>query len=79
MATPVENIAAAKALLEQNRSPTAVHTVVKLMTKALAQQEKATSSRWLASDAGLCRSNTARKVRGREYDGARPDNESRTG
>jgi hypothetical protein len=27
----------------------------------------------------LCRSNTASKVWGREYDGARPDNKSRTG
>jgi hypothetical protein len=41
MATPVGNIATTKALLENNRSPTAVETVVKLMTKALAQQERA--------------------------------------
>jgi nucleoid DNA-binding protein len=44
MTTPVENIAAAKALLEHNQSPAAIDTFVKLMTKALAQQEKATSS-----------------------------------
>jgi hypothetical protein len=62
METSVENIAAGKALLEQNRFPAAVNTIVKLMTKALAQHEKATSSRRLASDAGLCRSNTASKV-----------------
>jgi hypothetical protein len=44
MATPVENIAAARALLENNRSLAAMDTFVKLMTKALAQQERATSS-----------------------------------
>jgi hypothetical protein len=78
MATPVENITAAKALLETNQSPAAVDTIVKLMTKALTQHEKATSSRRLASDAGLCRSSTANKVQGRAYDGTRPDNESST-
>jgi hypothetical protein len=44
-ATPIENIVAAKELLEHNKSPAAVETAVKLMTKALVQQEKATSSR----------------------------------
>jgi hypothetical protein len=43
-ATPVENIMAAKELLEHNKSPVALETAVKLMTKALVQQEKATSS-----------------------------------
>jgi hypothetical protein len=43
-ATPVENIVAAKELLEHNKSPVALETAVKLMTKALVQQEKATSS-----------------------------------
>jgi hypothetical protein len=51
-ATPVENIVAAKELLENNRTP--LDTVVKLMSKALVQQEKATSSRRLASNAALC-------------------------
>jgi hypothetical protein len=41
-ATPVENIVAAKELLEHNKSPAALETAVKLMTKALVQQEKAT-------------------------------------
>jgi hypothetical protein len=36
-ATPVENIVAAKELLEHNKSPAALETVVKLMTKALVQ------------------------------------------
>jgi hypothetical protein len=34
-ATPIENIVAAKELLENNQSPTALETAVKLMTKAL--------------------------------------------
>jgi hypothetical protein len=54
-ATPVENIAAAKELLEHNQSPAALEMLVKLMTKALVQQEKATSSRRLESDPALCR------------------------
>jgi hypothetical protein len=53
-ATPMENIVAAKELLENNPTPAALDTVVKLMSKALVQQEKATSSRRLASDATLC-------------------------
>jgi hypothetical protein len=43
-ATPMENIVAAKELLENNRTPAALDTVVKLMSKALVQQKKATSS-----------------------------------
>jgi hypothetical protein len=43
-ATLIENIMAAKELLENNQSPAALETAVKLMTKALVQQEKATSS-----------------------------------
>jgi hypothetical protein len=43
-ATPVENIVAAKELLEHNKSPVALEMAVKLMTKALVQQEKATLS-----------------------------------
>jgi hypothetical protein len=43
-ATPIENIAAAKELLENNQSPAALEMAVKLMTKALVQQEKAKSS-----------------------------------
>jgi hypothetical protein len=34
-ATPIENIVAAKELLEHNKSPVALETAVKLMTKAL--------------------------------------------
>jgi hypothetical protein len=43
-AMPVENIMAAKELLDHNQSLAALETAVKLMTKALVQQEKATSS-----------------------------------
>jgi hypothetical protein len=75
-ATPTENIVAAKELLENNQSPTALETAVKLMTKVLVQQEKATSSRKLESDAALCRSSTASKARGNGNHTARPDNES---
>jgi hypothetical protein len=35
---------AAKELLKNNQSPAALEMAVKLMTKALVQQEKATSS-----------------------------------
>jgi hypothetical protein len=48
---PIKNIVAAKELLENNQTPAAMETAVKLMMKALAQQEKATSSRRLESDA----------------------------
>jgi hypothetical protein len=76
---PVENIVAAKELLEHNKSPAALETAVKLMTKALVQQEKATSSRWLESDPALCRSSTASKAQGNGNYGTRPDNKSHTG
>jgi hypothetical protein len=78
-ATPIENIVAAKELLEHNKSPVALETAVKLMTKALVQQEKATSSRRLESDPALCRSSTASKARGAGNYGTRPDYESHTG
>jgi hypothetical protein len=78
-ATPIENIVAAKELLEHNKSLAALETAVKLMTKALVQQEKATSSRQLESDPALCRSSTASKAQGAGNYGARPDNESHTG
>jgi hypothetical protein len=78
-ATPIENIVATKELLENNQSPASLETAVKLMTKALVQQEKATSSRRLESDPALCRSSTASKARGDGNHGARPDNESHTG
>jgi hypothetical protein len=78
-ATPVENIVAAKDLLDHNKSPTALETAVKLMTKALVQQEKATLSRRLESDPALCRSSTASKARGTGNYGTRLDNESHTG
>jgi hypothetical protein len=63
-ATPIENIVATKELLEHNKSPAALETVMKLMTKALVQQEKATSSRRLEYDPALCRSSTTSKARG---------------
>jgi hypothetical protein len=78
-ATPIENIVAAKELLEHNKSLAALETVVKLMTKALVQQEKAMSSQWLESDPALCRSSTASKARGTGNYGMCPDNESHTG
>jgi hypothetical protein len=78
-ATPIENIVAAKELLENNQSLAGLETAVKLMNKALVQQEKATSSGKLESDAALCRSNTASKARGNGNHGARPDNESYIG
>jgi hypothetical protein len=78
-ATPIENIVAAKELLEHNKSLAALETAVKLMTKALVQQEKATSSRRLESDPVLCRSSTASKARGAGNYGTCPDNESHTG
>jgi hypothetical protein len=43
-AIPIKNIMAAKELLENNQSLTALETAVKLMTKALVQEEKATTS-----------------------------------
>jgi hypothetical protein len=43
------------------------------MTKALVQQEKATSSQKLESDPALCRSSTASKAQGNGNHGARPD------
>jgi hypothetical protein len=78
-AMPIENIVAAKELLEHNKSPAALETAVKLMTKALVQQEKAMSSRWLESDPALCRSSTASKAPGAVNHGTCPDNESHTG
>jgi hypothetical protein len=78
-ATPIENIVAAKDLLEHNKSPAALEMAVKLMTKALVQQEKATSSRRLESDPALCRSSTASKAQGAGKYGGHPDNESHTG
>jgi hypothetical protein len=78
-ATPIENIVAAKELLENNQSPVALETAVKLMTKALVQQEKATSSHKLESGPALCWSSTASKAQGNSNHGARPDNESHTG
>jgi hypothetical protein len=63
-AMSIENIMAAKELLEHNKSIVALETTVKLMTKALVQQEKATSSRWLESNPMLCRSSTTSKAWG---------------
>jgi hypothetical protein len=78
-ATPIENIMVVKELLEHNKSPAALEMAVKLMAKALVQQEKATSSQWLESDPTLCRSSTASKAQGAGNYGTRPNNESHTG
>ena len=43
MPTPLLNLAVAKTLLEQDRSPEAVEQVYDLVVKAVKQQEKATS------------------------------------
>jgi hypothetical protein len=48
------------------------------MTKTLVQQERATSSRRLESDAAMCRSSTTTNTQDDGYHGTRPDNESRT-
>src|SRR4051812_41414575 len=45
MPTPILNLAVAKTLLEQDRSPEAVDQVYDLVAKAVKQQEKATSQR----------------------------------
>jgi hypothetical protein len=71
-ATLIENIMAAKELLENNRTLAPMETAVKLMTKALVQQEKPTSLRRLESDDVMRRSSTATKNRGDGYHGARP-------
>jgi hypothetical protein len=71
-ATPIENIMAAKELLENNQTPAPMETAVKLMTKALVQQEKPTSLRRLESDDVMRRSSTATKNQGDGYHGARP-------
>ena len=55
MPTPLLNLAVAKTLLEQDRSPEAVEQVYDLVAKAVKQQEKATSQR-LESDPALCQS-----------------------
>jgi hypothetical protein len=76
---PVENIVATKELLEHNKSPAALEMAVKLMTKALVQQEKATSSRRLESNPALCRSTTASKAWDTSNYDTCSDNESHTG
>src|SRR3954464_13112316 len=55
MPTPLLNLADAKTLLEQDRSPEAMDQVYDLVAKAVKQQEKATSQR-LESDPSLCQS-----------------------
>jgi hypothetical protein len=66
--TPVENMADAKAILENDISLVALDLVVKLMSKALMQQERPTISHRLASDAVMCKSSTATKTQGRSPD-----------
>jgi hypothetical protein len=53
-ATPVENIVPAKELLENNRTPEALETEMKLMPNTLVKQERATSLRRLESDVAMC-------------------------
>src|SRR3954468_22230201 len=55
MPTPLLNLAVAKTLLEQDRSPEAVEQVYDLVSKAVKQQEKDTSHR-LESNPALCQS-----------------------
>src|SRR3954470_13207383 len=55
MPTPLLNLTVAKTLLEQDRSREAVEQVYDLVSKAVKQQEKATSQR-LESNPALCQS-----------------------
>src|SRR3954469_7846560 len=64
MPTPLLNLAVAKTLLEQDRSPEAVEQVYDLVAKAVMQQEKATSQR-LESDPALCKSSQYKPPRDR--------------
>lgn len=64
MPTPLLNLAVAKTLLDQDRSPEAVEQVYDLVAKAVKQQEKATSQR-LESDPALCRSSQYKPPRDR--------------
>src|SRR3954465_2773021 len=74
MPTPLLNLAVAKTLLEQGKSPEAVQQVYDLVAKAVKQQEKATSQRF-ESDPALCRSSQYKPPR----DGSPQDVGSRTG
>jgi hypothetical protein len=64
----MENMADAKAILENDISLVALDLVVKLMSKVLVQQERPTISQRLASDATMCKSSTATKTQGRSPD-----------
>src|SRR3954467_4583964 len=64
MPTPLLNLAIAKTLLDQDRSPEAVAQVYDLVAKVVKQQEKATSQR-LESDPALCRSSQYKPPRDR--------------
>src|SRR3954471_7145234 len=64
MPTPLLNLAIAKALLEQDRSPETVEQVYDLVAKAVKQQEKATSQR-LESNPTLCQSSQYKPPRDR--------------
>ena len=65
MATPKDNIAVAKKILEMDRSPAAVDKVYDLCAKAIQQQERAHTSQRLASDSQLCRSSVQKGDRER--------------
>ena len=64
MPTPLLNLAVAKTLMEQDRSPEAVEHVYDLVAKAVKQQENATSQR-LESDLALCQSSQYKPPRDR--------------
>jgi hypothetical protein len=64
MPTPAINLAVAKPLLEQDRSPVAMDQVYDLVDKAVKQQEKATSQR-LESDPAYCQSSAPKQHRKR--------------
>jgi hypothetical protein len=68
IATPMENMADSKAILQNDRSLVALDLVVKLMSKALVQQERPSTSQRLASDAVMCKSSTTTKNQGRSPD-----------
>src|SRR3954469_22470316 len=64
MPTPILNLVVAKTLLEQDRSPAAMEQVYELVSKAVKQQEKATSQR-LESGQAYCQSSNPKAPRDR--------------
>jgi hypothetical protein len=83
MSTPIDNVIVAKRILEQDRSPATIDQGLDLSTKAVQQQNSATSSQRLASNPVPCRSSAGDHYRGRSpspiiYGGPR-DDQYRTG